>query len=380
MAPAAPRAVARPVAPAPLHDVAPHDGALHEEAPYDEIPQDEAPSYEPINVSARKRKAVSELHTQLFGLFPELFHLVDESVPYYETKSDPATPLLILDPDLNRSWLRPPGPSPDDTVGYWPSKTCKLPPTRRSLFPPNIKSSPLGRAPFYHVADDRLRKTLDGTSQLDKVPLDLRVFDVTDVSVRNTPQASLDILLRKALLECYTADAYLQIMLDLTECVRGASQTVSQLEALELLPGVVRQAAMANARSAQSLSAGYVGNIVALRDEVIGRFSVPPRTKEVLRGGDFTGDSLFAPLPESYSSLLDTVQGAELRCSSKKTKPKSAPPRAPTVPAATHLPMKRPAMPAPYNDKRPKYNNAPRGRGQSFQNKPAGRGSKTGRF
>ena len=114
-------------------------------------------------------------------------------------------------------------------------------------------------------------------------------------------------------------------MYELSDCVTGASKTVSQLEAIELLPGVVRQAAMANARAGQSLSAGYVGNILALRDVVLGRFSVPKRTKEFLRGGDFSGDTLFSPLPESFSSLLDTVSGAELRCSSGSARPNPPP-------------------------------------------------------
>ena len=99
----------------------------------------------------------------------------------------------------------------------------------------------------------------------------------------------------------------------------------SHLRAIELLPGVVRQAAMANARTGQSLSAGYVGNLVNLRDAVLGRFTVPKRTQEILRGGDFTGDSLFAPLPESFSFLLDTVSGAELRCTSGSAQPKPPP-------------------------------------------------------
>ena len=160
---------------------------------------------------------------------------------------------------------------------------------------------------------------------MDKVHLDLKAFDVADVSVRNAPQAALDVHLRRATLETFTTDAYLQLLFELSECISGASQTVSQLEAIELLSGVVRQAAMANARTGQSLSAGYVGNMVALRDSVLGRFTVPKRTREILRGGDFTGDSLFAPLPESFSSLLDTVSGAELRCTSGSARPKPPP-------------------------------------------------------
>ena len=107
--------------------------------------------------------------------------------------------------------------------------------------------------------------------------------------------------------------------------------------------------------------------------------SVPERTKEVLRGGDFTGDSLFSPLPESYSSLLDTVSGAELRCTSKSARSKP-PPRA-AAPAASSQPLKRPAASGPSHFvKQPRTSQAPRGRGQSFQRKPAGRGSRAGRF
>ena len=271
-------------APAPRPDIplrpAPMDVARpHVEAPVDEVPLDEAPvdddaySLEPVPVSARKKKVVADLHTQLAGHLPELFHHVEEVVPYYETRGDPVSPLLILDPDLSRSWLRPPVSLPGDTVGYWPVKDCKLPPTRRTLFPPTTKSKPLGRTPYYHVADEKMKKALEATTQLDKVPLDLKAFDVADVSVRSVPQAPLDVLLRKALLESFTTDAYLKIVLHLSECISGASQSISQLEAIELLPGVVRQAAMSNARSGQSLSAGFVGNIVALRDVVLGRFS-----------------------------------------------------------------------------------------------------------
>ena len=137
---------------------------------------------------------------------------------------------------------------------------------------------------------------------------------------------------------------------------------------------------MANALSGQSLSAGYVGNIVALRDMVLGRFTVPGRTMEVLRGRDFTSDTLFAPLPESYSSLLDTVPGAALRCTSKTSRPKAASSSA-TPAAYASLPMKRPAAPGPSTlAKQPKISQPPKGRGQPFQRKPAGRGSRPGRY
>ena len=72
-----------------------------------------------------------------------------------------------------------------------------------------------------------LRKTLDSTVQMDKVHLDLKVFDVADVSIRNAPQAALDVHLRRATLETFTTDAYLQLLFELSECISGTSQTVS---------------------------------------------------------------------------------------------------------------------------------------------------------
>ena len=361
-----------PVWPAADGAQSPHvEGPVDEEGPLEEAP------LEPIPVSARKKKVVADLHSRLASRFPSHFHQVEEVLPYYEIRGDPPSPSLILEPDLSRTWFRPPVPHQDDTVGYWPKDKCKLPPTRRTLFPPTTKSVPLGRTPYYYVSDERLRAMLEATSQRDKVPLDLKAFDVPEVSVKNVPQAALDVHLRKALLECYTTDAYMQLVYALSQCATGASQEVSQVEALELLPGVVRQAAMANARSGQSLSAGFVGNVVALRDVVLGRFTVPTRTEEVLRGGDFTGDSLFAPLPESFSSLLDTVPGAQLRCLSKSSRPK---PSVQTSSTAPTVPAKRPASSGLPPAKLPRSSQAPRGRGQSFHRKPASRGSRAGRF
>ena len=335
----------------------------------------------PSSVTSKRNKVVLDLHTRLNSHFPTLFHQDVVDVPYYE-EQPPAAPLLVLDPDLSKTWLCPP-PGVGDTHGYWvPSSDtgCKLPPNRSHLYPPNATSKPLSRAPYYYVRDDDLRRKFRAPT-MGSVSLDLQVFDKGETSVGSSPLALLESHLRVSMLECYTADAYLRILHELAKCAAGTSNLVSQQNALELLPQVVRQTAMANSRCGQSLAAGYVGNVVALRDVVLDRFTTKQRTINVLRGGDFSGPSLFGPLPESFASLLDTPQGAGFRCRSKP--PASKPVKQPassvaasSLPAAPVSGFKRPgsSVASGFDAKRFKTTTAQPGRGSSFPKKPAGRG------
>ena len=334
----------------------------------------------PSSVTSKRNKVVLDLHTSLFSHFPTLFHQDVVDVPYYE-EQPPAAPLLVLDPDLSKTWLRPP-PGVGDTHGYWAPSTdgCKLPPNRSHLYPPDTTSKPIARAPYYYVQDDDLRRKFRA-STLGSVSLDLQVFDKGETSVGNSPLALLESHLRVSLLECYTTDAYLRILHELAKCAAGTSSLVSRENALELLPQVVRQTAMANSRCGQSLAAGYVGNVVALRDVVLDRFTTKQRTIYVLRGGDFSGPSLFGPLPESFASLLDTPQGAGFRCRSKP--PSSRPVKqpassvaAPSAPVAPVSGFKRPgsSVASGYDAKRFKTAPAQPSRGAPFPKKPAGRG------
>ena len=335
----------------------------------------------PASVTSTWVKVVLDLHARFSTHFPSHFHHHVVDVPYYEDQP-PAASLLVLDPDLDLSWLRP-DPGANNTHGYWnPSSELKLPPNRSHLFPPGARGKPLSRAPYYYVADDDLRRKFK-VPTLGSVPLDLQVFDKGEASVGSSPLALLESHLRVSMLENYTTDEYLRIALVLAKCATGASDVVPQAVALELLPGVVVQSAMANSRCGQSLSAGYVGNVVALRDVVLDRFTTDERTTNVLRGGDFSGPSLFGPLPESFSALLDTPHGAaKLRCRSKPSASKpqnrraAASASASANPTVANLGVKRPgpSVAAGSDTKRFKPAATQPGRGTPFPKKPAGRG------
>ena len=136
--------------------------------------------------------------------------------------------------------------------------------------------------------------------------------------MHKSPHTLLDSHLRTGLLEHYTTDAYLRIILDLTKCLSGKSTTVPHDEALDLLPRVVKQAARSNSRAGYSQVAAYTCNKIALRDQVLHQFKEPnPRTGEVLRGSNLLGERLFGPIPESFTAVLNSDQGRGLRCVSK---------------------------------------------------------------
>ena len=106
-------------------------------------------------------------------------------------------------------------------------------------------------------------------------------------------------------------------------------------------------------------------------------FYGPKRAINTLRGGDFTGPSLFGPLPESFASLLDTPQGSKLRCSSKASGSGalSSRPPAPVVPSpVSGFKRPGPSVGPSSGAKRPKPAAAQSGRNPPFPKKPAGRG------
>ena len=269
------------------------------------------------SASAKQLKETRLLHDALSSFFPSSFDHKDVQTPYYESHEDSsAHALLKIEPDITNTWFCPTPRYATDTIGYWP-EAAKLPPGKRCLLPPDSKKTAPPRAPSYTVVDTELRKMLEAP-QMDKVFLEPLVFETTTTSVRKSPHALLDSHLRTGLLEHYTTDAYLRIILDLTKCLSGKSTTVPHDEALDLLPRVVKQAARSNSRAGYSQVAAYTCNKIALRDQVLHQFKEPnPRTGEVLRGSNLLGERLFGPIPESFTAVLNSDQGRGLRCVSK---------------------------------------------------------------
>ena len=367
-----------------------------EEDRHDNAPAgDDAP--EPPSAAASKRKVVLDLHARLAELFPDSFHYKVTNQPYWESASDAPFPLLCVDPDLEGTWLRPPPSTEDDYYGHWKTdRDLKLPPSKSSLAPPRSERKQLRRPAYFHLPDVELKSLLEAPPR-DKIFLPPNVFDRTSASVKSSPLALLDAHLRTSLLESYTTESYMRLLVELACCAAGTSEApvVGASEAVSMLPEVARQAAEATARSQQSLSAAFVTGTVALREFVLNNFSVDNRTLEYLRGGDFATASLFGPLPEHFSALLDSPHSGDLRCTSKSSGTSFATSSQATSyastsfvnpanrPTTSSLPQKRAAAarghPSKIRRTAAPVSKPPKGRGKRFLKGSLGRRSGPGR-
>ena len=374
--PAAPRIL--PARPAPPVDEA-ADGREEDREDHADRDEDNA---DPPAVSAAKKKVILALHSRLAELMPDAFHYKETNLPYWESASETPFPLLRVDPDLEGTWLRPPLSHPDDEYGHWiPDDKMKLPPAMTRLVPKGSDRQTLKRPSYYHVSDESLKDMLEAPTR-DKIFLPPNMFDRNSVSVKSSPLTLLDSHLRTSLLEFYTTESYMRILVELTNCAAGTSTTVSPSEAVSLMPEVARQAAQSHARSDQSLSAAYVGTTVALRDYVLNTFTVPPRSIDYLRGGDFSTKSLFGPIPEHFATLLDSAQGDMYRCTSYTGTSSATTTTSTRTSFATSMPRKRAAPSRRYHAPKrtpPPVSNPPRGRGRGFRRRSAGRRSRLGR-
>ena len=316
-----------------------------------------SPDSEPSRESENRTRDYRETHTLLSELFPENFMTKERIVPYYKNpqsedaralfRDTPQNPMLKIEPDVRGSWFDPTDKEdPTDTTAYWGSKT-KFP-CKTHITPENYQLKAPSRNPFIHVVDDNLRLLLEAPV-LNSISLDHSAFNVSSLDMSNNPHTKLDSLLRLSMLDNFTVDEYLKLMIELVS--KLSQEDTSREDGLHLLDGLMRIAVLmaeCNQRSGQSQLAAYVANKLALRDVVLGKFSCQNASRNILCGSSFLSPNLFGPLPESFKNSLKLSTSAELRFTLKTGNSRSG---STTTPKTAPRTSKRPAnfRISPYN-------------------------------
>ena len=236
------------------------------------------------------------------------------------------------------------------------------------MTPPDYLLKAPPRAPFSFIEDPNLKLLLEAPI-FKSIDLDHSAFESSACDVTNSTFTNLDSLLRSSLLDNFTLDEYLKLIMELIPKVNEehTESNGEPLNTLELLMRVVVLAAESNQRSGQAQTATFIANKVALRDYVFNKFVTHPVSKNILRGSNFLSDKLFGNLPESYKTSLKQASGNQLRCRSKNynyVSPQSAVTPSPTTPSNFASADKRPAYYL-------QTNTAKRGRG-GFQGRGKG--------
>ena len=268
-----------------------------------------------IKSSGSRLKAFKECHKILGEIFSGSFHSKAQNLPYYKNPRGDV-PLLKIDPDITGSWFDPPDKeNPTDSTSYWKSST---PFPRKSRVTPKdypLKAPP--KNPYTHIENEALKQLLEAPI-FKSINLDHSAFDVSSVDVTNNPHTNLDALIRSSMMDNFTIDEYLKLLLEIVPKLSLTSTSqVDRQKLLDLAMEVMVIIAECNQRSGQTQVATYVSNKLALRDVVLNRFSSQNTSRDILRGSSFLSHDLFGPLPESFSESLKSSSNKGLRFTRK---------------------------------------------------------------
>lgn len=219
-------------------------------------------------------------------------------------------------PDLKGSWFDPPDKDDhQDSTTYWNANT-KFP--RKARLTPldyHLKAPP--RCPYYHIENKELKRLLEAPI-FKSIDLDHAAFESSACDVSNSNLSNLDSMLRSSLLDNFTLDEYLKLIIELIPKIaeEHSESSDDNLVSLDVLMRVVVLAAESNQRSGQAQIGSFIANKVALRDLILNKFSTPSISRNILRGSSFLSDKLFGNLPESYKTSLKQ-SGNNLRCKTR---------------------------------------------------------------
>merc|ERR1739842_34280 len=232
---------------------------------------------------------------------------------------------LKIDPILTGSWLVPSHKEESsDTIGFWPH-TTKFP-SEQVIYPPEYSLRPPKRPTDLIFVNKDLKSMLEA-KMADKPNLNHTAFQEPKkpISFKNTINAKMECLLKKCLIESYTAETFNDIALALfpimfaeIEAHIGDLKNI-ELPSLDLLHSLLSLAGQGNSRMSNLHISGLVTNKLEMRDKILTEFDHPFKTKNILRGSGFLTENAFGPLPESWKQGLSSINGKDLMCIAKDT-------------------------------------------------------------
>ena len=276
--------------------------------------------------NSSKINEYKEAHLVLGDMFPGQFYSRVQNLPYYRNpqgsdsssyfKTPSNIPLLKISPDLTGSWFDAPDKEDlTDETSYW--KASSKFPCKTRIVPVHCTLKAPPKNPYIHIVDDKL-KLLFEAPVFSSVTLDHTAFDSPTIDLSRNPHTTLDALIRSSLLDTYTTDEYLKILLDLIPKISLESTPREDwLRYLDLAMDVIVMVAENNHRSGQTQLASYVSNKLALRDAVLSKFTSQNTSQNILRGSSFLSPGLFGELPESFKESLKLNRNKNLRFTRK---------------------------------------------------------------
>ena len=276
-------------------------------------------------------KDIRLLFSDIQSSHPQYFIQNFKDLPFYQNPDsieakkyilrEKEIPFLKIAPDLTGSWLDPNHyEGQNDSIAIWAPDT-KFP-TKSKLYPKDYSMRAPPRIPYLKVEDPLLDKFIKAPP-LNAANLDPSVFGSCSFPVNKFTHSKVDSILRGSLVDCFTSDEIIKILITLVAKVDeehralGGSGHISTLDPIMQL---LLLGAETNVRMEQQVISALVANKVGLRERVLYNFSMPSSTRNILKCTNFLSDKLFGDLPESFKSLVISENGKHLRARHKSNK------------------------------------------------------------
>ena len=95
-------------------------------------------------------------------------------------------------------------------------------------------------------------------------------------------------------------------------------------ESMDFLEKLLALISFSNQRGVHNQIAAFVSNKSGMRNHVLSKLQVPPKTAQMLKNSTFTCEGVFGELPQAFLSKFSSVTGTALVCRPKSKSVSSA--------------------------------------------------------
>ena len=252
---------------------------------------------------------IKDVMDKLFRLIPKRFFMVQGKIPVAQHMIllNKSSPLLIIKPQLQGSWLDPPKDLNADIV--WPGNIAF--PKGTNPYVKDFVNRPPARPFDTLLVNPRLRKLLLA-SKIKFANLNTPVFKINfPIKLSGMRFVKIDYFLRNCLYDTFFSEDLLGCAFEIAIMLRAQLETDHpgiDKEYLDFLLKLLGLLSLSNQRSVHGQIAAFVANKYGLRKYVLNKLQVPATTARVLRGTDFATEGVFGEIPRGSLDFHDSLR------------------------------------------------------------------------
>ena len=256
---------------------------------------------------------LSSILLDISSVFPDLIS-VKSSSKCRDLGDKIISPKIILEVNLDNTWLMAPPPVNNDTIGSWPSNVA-LPSADKNLLPPKMSEYMPSKFPVIFKEENKNWESFfnaDSLAHNGIIKLHDSAFEPCEIKADAKWKhfSIIDAILRKSLMENCIVDQFISCSLS---HLGGISNKLTSNELsiadvknhLDVTTQTLNVSWSANQRCSNFISAAFAANKFTFRQVVLDNCNGWDYSKSQLKGSTLASPYLFGDIPESFAKKLE---------------------------------------------------------------------------